>query len=217
MDLGELRTEVSYLIGFKSGSPDQDFTGPSAYTNQRIDSAINEAVRKEYRLAVSECSSDPFSRRLTFTWAASDQTRKLPSGITRDQIIALADTTSDVRGVELWVGGRFSSADIIWNDYQTLEWGRSGPGSDRTITVDYIARPVKMSVETHRPDIFPEAHHDLLVWSAAVLLRKKADEAAPQAWLSEIKEQRAVMHKFLERENPIINNREINVPYYEGV
>lgn len=215
MDLGTLREKINRLVGFKSGSPDQNFTGPSCYQDKWVDSAINEAVQDEYVKAVNECGIDIFSRRDSFVWIGRDHARQLPAGVTREQLIALADTTADVRGIEIWVGGRFSQADIVWRDYRTLEWGRSGPGSDRTITMDYIARPRILADEAHRPDILPEQFHSVLVWAAAIILREQADEAAPRTWERRLLSKRLDMWKFLEKDSPVISNRGAGVSYYE--
>ena len=52
------------------------------------------------------------------------------------------------------------------------------------------------------PDLIPSEHHDLVFWAAAIDLRNRADEMAPQSWLMERENLRMDFWKDISKNRP---------------
>ena len=216
MNLEELRDKVSFWVGFNAGTPGQDFDGGAAQPWKRIDGAINMAIRDEYRKAVNECGVEAMWRTVEVTWPSGDLELPLPSGVDRGAVIAILDTTDIARGVPLTIGSRTSHATTIWKDASTLMWLTAGPGSDRTLSFEHIARPVELQHELDTPALFPDDFHDLLVWSAAIILKDLGDEVAPESWSRRQREMRLDLWKYLSAHSPRTSSPFDTATYHQG-
>jgi hypothetical protein len=211
VNLADIREEVAWLVGFKSSQVSQDFRGPAANTNKRLDSAINQGRRLEYNHAVAECGHAPFEAAVTITWESDDQDLELPGGLTRDQIIALYNMSTGERGTVLLVGSQDGDNDIVWLDRKTLRWGSSGPGADTEVKFQHIARPNNLVEDGDECDLIPAVYHDIYVWSAGIVLRTISDEAAPSRWVAHREELREDLIAHLGRSRPRVGGVDSNV------
>lgn len=204
MNLGELRAKVSRKVGFTSASPDQDFAGPASDTWKYIDDGINEAYADECSKAQNEAGSHWFRRVVEATWPSGEQLFVIPDAVKQSQIYAIMDVTGDTgRGRPLYMGGILTESSVTWREPGVLEWRDAGPGSDVDLRFHYVASAVRMTTATQEPELIPEAHRWLLVWSAACILRDEADEAAPGRWISRRDELRKTFHKQLSKARPM--------------
>lgn len=216
MDFKELQDEVSELLNFNSTQTDQDFT------TAQIKRAINRAYRREYNKARHEGSRRYFQAVTEFTWSADQVTLTLPSNIRRAQLISLEDITDNASGTRIvvydggdpptgtpaWVEQNFRE-DIRWKDRNTLQWGNNGPGSARTLRAAFFPEPESLSEDQDSPDLVGPAHHELIFYSAAIDLRTRADEAAPNEWMREVMSLRVDFHKDVSRGRPTLDGQTI--------
>jgi hypothetical protein len=185
-NLAWLRQKVSTKVNFDVTQPDQDFIGPSSDTNQLVDDAINEAYVEEYTNVKLEAAPEWFMQTEEFTWAASEVTldlRTVSLTASNHSVLRMEDITNSVDGDPISIKKSRHHSEIWWKDRYTLQWGTSGPGEDKTIQITFMPKPKDMRIATDEPDLIPEEHRWLLVWSAAINLRDMADEAAPQGWI----------------------------------
>lgn len=198
MNLEGLRERVTRRLGFNQGSVDQDFDGGTNAPYKWIDQYINEAIESEYLEVYTEVGHYPFERTATATWSQSAVTFDVYEkvGIYAHQLISMFDVTDDTRGEPLWFGERFTDANLIWRDAEKMEWGESGPGSDKTIRFQYVAEPSELVETTDSPDIMPPVLHTLFVWAACCIARTESDEEIPRAWEMEREKWRgkAIIH-----------------------
>ena len=125
------------------------------------------------------------------TWAASTATMTVPNVVNQTTFLWLEDVTDNDPGYELSIASdSLSGAEIFWLDNRTLQWGEDGPSVAKTLRFHYLARPVEMVNGNEIPDLVPEDFHELLVLSAGVYLRFKADEGAPETWRAALDEAR---------------------------
>ena len=177
MDFGELQTEVQDWINFTTGISNQDFT------TAQLQKAINQAYKREVRKGRLEGGSTWFMKNVSATWAASAVTFAVPSVLNQTNGLWIEDITDSDPGYDLGVSMNSSGGgEIFWFDNRTLQWGTEGPGSARTLRFHYLARAVDMVNDAEIPDLIPEDFHELIVLSAGVYLRFKADELAPAEW-----------------------------------
>lgn len=201
-NLGQIRNGLSYLVNFNTGQTDQDFIGPAAYANQRLDDAINEAYIEECALGKSNGSRDWFRRTHPMTWTANAATMPIPFAVKDKDIEVIRDDTSTTPGpvVTFWSSvtegsGLYRSDMDNWGWYPT-------PGSAKTLTIYYIAEPVELTQNGDIPDLIPPAHRRLLIWSAGIILKTIADEDAPARWLMRQENLRFLFHKTLSMGHP---------------
>jgi hypothetical protein len=196
------RQKVSRIVSFNEGQTDQDFAGPSNDTYAILDDAINEAQRAERNHAVIECGDEWFKVTENFSWPANQVTFAFPTYIDQDSIAELYDVTNDSRGLPIIPFPRAMQTKIFWLDKGTLQFEQTGPGSDITLQVVYIAQPHDLKDPLDEPDLFPYAHRDLLNWSAACILRDMADEQPPARWIERRDEYRENFHLMLAKGKP---------------
>lgn len=195
-----LRTRVADKINFDVTQPDQDFAGTTSEPNRLIDDALNESYANEYNEAKLEVSPEWFIQDYSFTWPASTSQldlRTINASLTDHSILKLMDETNDSEGEEVWVRKVTHHSPIMWRNRYTLQWGTEGPGQAKTMRAIYMPEPKEMLDELDEPELIPTEHRWLLVWSACVILRDMADEAAPQRWIQHLQELRERFHLVL--------------------
>ena len=134
-------------------------------------------------------------------WLSGAVTLALPSSIRRSQVARVLDVTSSDPGYEI-VFDDSGFLGVHWKDRGTLQWGSAGPGENRTLRVEYMPEPEEMSADEDEPALVSSDHHELIFYSAAIDLRTRADEVAPQSWLMERHELRIDFYKDVSRGRP---------------
>jgi hypothetical protein len=199
MRLEELREEVEDLVNFNSAQSDQSFAGPSTDPYKWIDKAINQAYREEIKRARREMSHNAFLKTHSMTWAADASTMSIPKGIKSHDILAIRDDTGTAPGLVLVFSDNTSAIDGIYiYDHETLGW-YPAPSSARTLVVYYLASPNELKNASDTPDLLKPDDHDLLIYSAAIILSMKGDEKAPNDWKEKQFDLRWQFHKAVAR------------------
>ena len=196
------RTEIARIVNFKTGTPDQDFAGPSNAPWEKVDAAFNEAQTYERNLAVQEGNYSSFLATIQVTWPASQVTFQPPSYIDRESLYAVYDVTSDSSGIPVGISPRAANRKIYWHDSSTLQWATSGPGSAKTLEIVYLREASALTEPAQEASCFPYNHRHLLNWSAAVVLVTLADQQAPRLWIDRVAELRSAFHFALGRGSP---------------
>ena len=114
----------------------------------------------------------------------------------------VSDVTSGTPGTELIFSDFGNVGDLFWHNRLTLQWGTGGPGSAKTLQFEYFPKITKMVQDDDVPDLIPSEHHDLVFWAAAIDLRNRADEMAPQSWLMERENLRMDFWKDISKNRP---------------
>lgn len=200
--LKSFRRIIAKRLNFNVDTANQDFTGSSTDSWAWIDDAINEAYVDEINEAVLECSARPFTAYQTFTWPSGDLTYELPPNMDRNDVLAIFNITGNVRGAPFSIGDRLSGQAIVWRTSRILEWGTTGPGQDTSLAFQYVVLPEPLQEPDDVPTLIPARFRYLLVWSALIILRDYADEAAPKAWLAKQYKLRAKFHKYVSTSAP---------------
>lgn len=169
MQLGDLRTLLSTVLNFNAGQTNQDFS--TAQLTQALNLAYNRIVVD----AQQHGSKRFFAKTVQFTWPASQVSYNLTDVINFTSLIALRDVTDAQGGVG-------TPLTVWWKEHNKLQWGTTGPASDRTIEVHYYASAETMVGDGESPSLVPPEFHEFIVWDAAIWLREMADEQAPQAF-----------------------------------
>jgi hypothetical protein len=197
MNRKELRDELAFLLNFNEDQPDQDFTAT------RLNKALQYAYEDEVRQGKLEGQLRWFKANATLTWPASQVTLKLPSTLQRAGLIEFWDITEADPGVPFVIRENWQQGgDVHWLNFDTLQWGETGPDSEKTLRVDFMAYPEKLLNDSQSPLLVPVDYHMLIVWAAAVFLRDVADEAVPQRWAQKHRELQMDFWKFLSRGRP---------------
>lgn len=200
-----IQDEVKDTLNFLGDGVSADFT-PGQIRN-----AINNRYVHEVNMARENGGQLWFRAIASFSWAAADVTVTLTTPALDKQLTRIFDITSSANTpVELVVGDRPERGDIWWKDRSTLQWGSAGPGSARTIRVEYIADAGELVSDTDEPVLIVPAHRYILVWSTCKLLRLKADERVPSSWDAELEEARLSWWKELSRGRPYSNMPMVN-------
>jgi len=207
MDFLEIQTETKELLNFNSSQTDQDFT------LVQVKSAINRAYRREYVRARQEGSRRYFISTTDVTWPSSTATLGLPSRLQGAQIVRVCDITDSNPGSELVFSDYGNVGDLFWLNRNTLQWGTTGPGSSKTLRFEYFPSITKLVQDEDLPDLIPSEHHDIIFWSAAIDLRNRADEMAPQSWLFERENLRMDLWKDISKNRPHTDTMGITVTH----
>ena len=194
--LEELEDELEDLLNVTPGTSDQDFTSDG------LRKALNRANAREVRRAKLESDKNWFKVVEEVTWEADAVTYKLPTTLRSRDIIKVADVTASNPGYDIIFDESGYAGDVFWKDYKTLQWGRTGPGEDKTLQFTYYASAVPMFLESDEPDLIPPEHREILLWSAGIDLRRRADEKAPREWQEALDECRLDLWKTLSRGRP---------------
>jgi hypothetical protein len=177
------------LLNFNPDEEDQDFAGTAAEPWRALDFSINQAYREEYKLAVQEVGDPSFIKTLQFSWPSASTTLSLPASVAGKRISQIDDITSTSPGETIWIQQREGAyqPSVFWLDSNTLQWGTSGPGEDKTLLAVFVQEPIDLVSPIDVPFLIPERHRDLLVWSAAVIARMiRDDDNVPRKWEQQI-------------------------------
>ena len=194
MRFKELQDEVADLVGFTDGA-----VSNSGFSSAQIKKALNLRYKTETLLAQQEGRKVWFHKTQQFTWPSATTTLTLPSTVDQVNLIRFEDVTTHDPGDPL-------PGEVFWKDNRTLQWGATSPAQDTTIRATYFARPAEMVNDNDEPELIPPEHRMVLVWSAAIYLRQKADERAPGDWTLELNEARMNLWKALSRGRPLSGN-----------
>jgi len=197
MNFTELQNRLKFVLDFNDTQTD------GAFTATRVKQALNLAYEREVFKAEAEGSRRYFKTTTSFTWPAGQLTYALTAPLSQATIIRMSDVTSTDPGYNLVFSEQGFSGDLHWKDRKTIQWGTTGPGSAKTIRVEYYPRPTELVEDEDELEMIPVQFHELLVWSAAVFLRTVADERPPQHWVNERDEFRIDFWKFLSQGRPI--------------
>lgn len=199
MNFLDMQNEVKDLINFTAAA-DADFT------DAKVKGAINARYKHEVVQAKQHGSRDWFRTKQAFTWPGSTVSITLPSGLERGDLVLFEDCTTTDPGVPLIFDSFGHAGDVHWLDHRKLQWGTSGPGSDRTLKVTYLAQAELLVDDEQEPLLIQPEHRMLLVWSAACYLRLKADERIPDDWKTAYREHQMDYWKAVSRGRPSANN-----------
>ena len=207
MDFLELQTETKELLNFNSSQTDQDFT------LVQVKNAINRAYRREYVRGRQEGTRRFFISTTDVAWPSGQATLELPGYLQGVQIVRISDVTSGAPGTELIFSDSGSVGDLFWKNRITIQWGTGGPGAARTIQFEYFPKVTKMVQDDDEPDLMPPEHRELIFWAAAIDLRNRADEMAPQSWLFERENLRMDFWKDISKNRPHTDTVGITTTY----
>lgn len=186
MTFDEIIVHTRDILNFNPNQVNADFT------DAQIKRAINFCLSAEIDRMKHVAHPAYFLAYQDFTWAAGAETQALPLALVDLDHIAFYDITSDSTGPGVKLG-------LMWEDRETLRWGSSAPSNDRTIRCVYYARPQKLVGGSDVPTLLPPEYHEILGWSAAIYMRRMADEEAPMQWLAYLEERRIDLTKRLSR------------------
>lgn len=196
-NLAWLRTEVAFQVNFGQDNPNEDFGGQTGDPWTRIDIGINRAYRTEWRKAVNEVGGTRFWDIETVVWPAAQVTLQLPGWLNDTSIMYIDDETDSQPGTRVFINPRWSrgassmyTPELSWRDHDTLQWVSDGPARDTSLLFTYVAEPRKLKDELDEPTLIPYAHRDVIVQSAAVILRFFSEDSAPAEWKAELKDLR---------------------------
>lgn len=182
MKLDEIRTRVQDLVNFTPGQIDQDFPGTAADSNRDVDWAINEAYTEEVELGKLHGSQKAFRRLHPFTWPADTATMPIPTELLDKDILFIRDNSDQTPGPTVATFDDMVEGSGL-RFYDRVTWGLvPTPGAARSYVVVYMSDAEEMKNANDEPELLPRSFHRLIVWSAAILLKEKGDEEAPQAW-----------------------------------
>jgi len=207
MDFIELQNQTKELLNFNASQTDQDFT------LKQVKSAINRAYRREYVRARQEGSRRYFISTTSVTWPSSTATFQLPPRLAGSQIIRVADITDNDPGTELTFSDYGNVGELFWKNRNILQWGSNGPSSDKTLRFEHFPKAGQLVQDDDEPDLVPPEHRELLFWTAAIDLRNRADEMAPQAWLMERESLRMDFWKDVSKNRPHTDTIGITTTY----
>jgi hypothetical protein len=206
MNRGELRSLLQLILNFNPGQNDQDFT-PA-----QLNDALSRSYKHETGRARQQGGRDYFLAATTFTWPASQAELTLPANVKRRSLLRFEDISSGTEPGSLLLFSRDGSAgDLRWATRNSLRWGTSGPATEKTIRCIFFEEPLTLASDDDEPELIPDTWHELLAWSAAIELRRMADESAPEQWLLHQQELRHGLWKDASRGRP-----HDNIPTIEG-
>ena len=211
MNFKELQDETSELLNFNTGQADQDFTAA------QLKNAVNRAYKREYVRARQEGVRRFFVSSTEVVWPAGSATLELPSRLSGAQLLRVTDVTNGSLGAELIFSDNGSTGDLHWESRNKLQMGKSGPSSDKTLRFEYFPGVSKLIADDDEPSMIPEEHHELVFYSAAIDLRNRADEIAPQAWVFERESLRQDFWKDISRNRPHSDTVGITPPGSQGI
>lgn len=213
-NLAWLRTEVSRKLDHNSGQPNQAFAGVTNDTNEDIDALIQEAYDSELEEAMQNCTAEIFMEAAELTWPSGQQTFILPDYLEGADILRIDDITNYSPGTPIWVSSRTEHYEpqVFPQDRRTIRWGPNGPGQATTMRITYLPEANQLKDPSDEPRYIPSRYRWLLVWTAAIIGRKIADEGVPGQWLGEQQEWRQKFHIAMSKGRPRGTNRSRAMP-----
>jgi hypothetical protein len=133
-----------------------------------------------------------FYQTYNFTWSSCAATYSIENTPLEymDMYIFQDITDGENRGYDL---------NLQWRNNKTLYWGdEDGPSRATTVRCTYVGNAEWLDADGDQPSLIMPSHRDLLALSAAVLLRKIADEQAPGSWMQELNERRLAWWKAMQ-------------------
>jgi hypothetical protein len=203
MDFATLVDRVKFVVDNNDGGTSQ------AFTTARVKQAINMAYNNEYTTAMLEGQRSWFITTRTLTWLANVPLFTLPKDMSQDTIIRIRDMTDSNLGRELVFSATGFYGDLFWHDKNNLQWGASGPTKDKTLEFAFIPNIVDMVDDDDEPELLPNMFHNILIWSAAIMLLEIADQVAPQPWYKNQEDTRLNMLKYLSLGRPQVDTPKI--------
>jgi hypothetical protein len=197
MDFTTLQDRVKFVVDNNDNQTSQ------AFSATRVKQAINWAYRQEVNQAQLEGGRRWFITTKEKTWLADETTFELPDGLEDKRLISVENVTDTDPGDPLIFDESGTSGEVFWKNRLTLQWGTSGPSSDVTMRFRYYAVPDELDQDDDVPSLLPEMFHELLIWSAAILLLEIADQAAPGTWMANRREMRMDMWKWMSTGRPM--------------
>lgn len=206
MNVGELLDELGFVLNFNDGQTDQDFT------NARLLRLLQRGYERAVKRAKQEGVIEWFKSATDITWPASQALLTLPGIVKQKQVQEVRDVTDDTVGYTFNILNSPHSFYPFWKTSSTLQWGDTGPDSDRTLRFYFYASPEKLLEDFQEPLLIPDEFHELIIWEAACIARQVADETAPPAWIQERNEMRMDYFKFVSH-----GKIKINTPWVSPV
>ena len=202
-NLEALIKDLKFKLTFNEGQTDLEFSGPSEDPDRYFRDYINEAYADELRDAKQIGDSRWFYHIQSLVWPSGQLTYELPSSMDMKGLISVYDITNSDPGSPLWFNVWEAGASHLWRTRATMQWGTSGPGSDRTIRFTYLGDSQELVHDTDEPVLIPNDCRHLLSWRAASKLRLIADDSYPAGWDREMREIREGMLKFFSQRGPL--------------
>ena len=166
MNRREIRDYAGFILGFNDEQTEGDFT------TARLNKAINWAYENRWNETKQQVARASLVEYTDVEWASGEPTFELPEDLRGKALYKFVQVSSDV---ELQLSIRFQTRNV-------LMWDESGPTGDITLRVYYIATAEKLETDEQVPLLIPPAHHQLIAWDAAILLKTIADQEVPAKW-----------------------------------
>jgi hypothetical protein len=210
MDFAELQDQVKFILNWNDGQTNQDFS------TARIQAALNRAYKQETIKAEEEGGQRFFKATIDLPWKAGTITFVLPPEIMEEALIAIDDVTTASIGTPLVFSDDGISGDLFWKDHQTLQYGNTGPASDKILRFKYYASVEELQNDGDTPMLIPAKFHELIVWSACIFLQEISGQDVTRTWVAERDELRIDFWKWLSRgratdDVPTIKNIKTNI------
>ena len=197
MNRGEMRSDLSFIVNVDEGTANQDFS------TSRLNKAIQWCYDEEVRKAKLRGQVRWFKKTAQITWPASQVRLKLPTSLSKRNLVGLWDFTNADPGYPIVVRETsLDGGDCWWFDNDTLQWGTTGPSSAVTVHIEYLEDAEFLASDSNEPDLIPTDYHKMIVWGAAVFLRAVGDEAPPAFWVQQHSELQMDYWKFLSKGRP---------------
>lgn len=167
MNRREIRDYAGFILGFNDQQTENDFT------TARLNKAINWAYEQRWNETKQQVGRASLVEYVDETWASGAATFTLPAYLQGKALYKFVQVSNDVE-VELAIS--FQTRNV-------LRWDESGPTGAITLRCYYISATEKLETDEQVPLLIPPAHHQLIAWDAAILLKKIADQQVPSSWL----------------------------------
>jgi hypothetical protein len=196
LNFGQIRSRVRLYLSNTANAVDQDFD------TDTLNQILNDVYLQEVNRAKAEGLKSRFRATVAYTWPAGQVLGNLPATLSRRSIERIRDITNDSIGTVIVPGQDGRVSQVFWKDRSTLQWGTTGPASDRTLRFDYMAVPEALVADEDVPALIHDDYHEMLAWAAAIQARTIADESVPQVWAQKLNEFRADYWDTLSRGQP---------------
>jgi len=196
VNLRELKQQTAEILNFNPRQVNQDFTV------SQITRALNRAYAREVAYAEQEGSRRYFMAQQEATWPANDLRFVLPAGVAQKGLIKMDNITNGNVGRPMLFSDSGLNGELFWVDHRTLQYGSSAPGEDIDIRFTYYSQAEDLVHELDEPSLLPPPFDQILPWTAAIDLRRAADEGSPQEWKEHREELRIDFWKFVARGRP---------------
>lgn len=166
MNRREIRDYAGFILGFNDAQTEGDFTAA------RLNNAINWAYEQRWNETKQQVARKSLVEYTDETWPSGDTSFELPAYLRGKALYKFVQVSSDV---EMELSVSFKTRNV-------LQWDASGPTGDITLRCYYIASAEKLETDDQVPALIPPAHHQIISWDAAILLKTIADQEVPSSW-----------------------------------